>query len=330
LASFCRFADADEQAPTRTESTSVNGNHSGPQVAGTAERLSRDYVKKIFQVPYALPPMVPEQLDILLKSIYAEATLDQAQLKDLQQRVRPHLGYVAVERRVNPREVKRFINAYTLQTLVRTELDRDTVLSVQTLAFRYEWETLYDVLLAEPVLFVDALRRYRGGHDTALEDLSPELGSLPPDLTSYLRSPTAEPLVRHESLEPYLSSLRSTSSIHGWVLDAYGPAGRLRREVRKVRDTTRIGQRDAQTLATTVSETVPTLSSLLISQAGPDSARRLTKLVERARQLGQELSNAGLSEQVNNWDDVLHPLVNELSDIAERLYRELQILRRPT
>ena len=134
----------------------------GSRAALVSQQLGREYVKKIFQVPYSVPAMLPQQLDDLLSSMYGEASLDPSQLSDLQTRVRPYLAYVAVDRRVNPREVKRFINAYTLQTLVRPQLDRDTVLALQTLAFRYDWATLYDAILADSELFADALRRYRG------------------------------------------------------------------------------------------------------------------------------------------------------------------------
>ena len=37
---------------------------------------------------------------------------------------------------VNPREVKRYINAYTLQRKISPALDADVVLCLQTLAFR--------------------------------------------------------------------------------------------------------------------------------------------------------------------------------------------------
>jgi len=175
--------------------------------------LGREYVKKIFQVPYSLPAMVPEQLDDLLKSMYREAGLGSAQLHDLEARVRPYLEYVAVERRVNPREVKRFINAYTLQTLVRPELDPDTVLALQTLAFRYEWRVFYDVIFTAQASFVTALRRYRESERREiLSDLSSTLEDLPDSLVTFLRSDAAEPLVRYSSLDPYLSSLHSARS----------------------------------------------------------------------------------------------------------------------
>jgi hypothetical protein len=175
-------------------------------------RLGREYIKKIFQVPYSLPVMVPQQLDDLLEAMYDEAALSPVQLQDLRERVRPYLEHVAVGRRVNPREVKRFINAYTLQTLIRPELDPDTVLALQTLLFRYEWSLLYGAILGDSALFIRALSNFRDGQEPGFEDLSPDLATLSSGLAEYLRSESAEPLLRHESLDAYLSSLQSTRS----------------------------------------------------------------------------------------------------------------------
>ena len=119
--------------------------------------------------------MIPQQLDDLLTSMYREAGLDEKQLDDLRGRVRPYLNYVAVERRVNPREVKRFINTYIIQTLIRKELDRDTVLALQTLAFRYEWAQIYSAIFADSRAFIKALIMYREGSNGAFGVLSPDL-----------------------------------------------------------------------------------------------------------------------------------------------------------
>jgi hypothetical protein len=192
------------------EPSTLGATQSPTSVEPASQRLAREYIKKIFQVPYSLPPMVPEQLDDLLKSMYGEATLHSSQLDDLRERVSPYLKYVAVERRVNPREVKRFLNAYTLQTLIRPELDRDTVLALQTFTFRYEWNLLYDAIFSDSAAFIDALDRYRQGEDDAFKDLLPDLEVLPISLAKYLRSPQAEPLLHHRSLDRYLSSLRET------------------------------------------------------------------------------------------------------------------------
>ena len=199
----------------QTQHAEPGGNDAGGlasvRLASPSQRLSREYVKKIFQVPYTLPATMPVQLDDLLESMYGTSQLESAQISDLQQRILPYMQFVAVERRVNPREIKRFINAYTLQTLVRPELDPDTVLAVQTLAFRYEWRSLYNAVLADSANFIQMLRLYRQGVRGAFGALASELLSLPTDLAQYLNSPSAEPLSRYGSLDPYLSSLRAAS-----------------------------------------------------------------------------------------------------------------------
>ena len=187
------------------------GGLSSVSIASPSRRLSREYVKKIFQVPYTLPATMPAQLDDLLGSMYCTSGLEPAQIDDLQQRILPYMQYVAVERKVNPREIKRFINAYTLQTLIRPELDPDTVLAVQTLAFRYEWRSFYSAMLTDSAKFIQMLRLYREGVNGAFGALSSELLSPPVDLAEYLNSSSAEPLIRYGSLDAYLSSLRATS-----------------------------------------------------------------------------------------------------------------------
>lgn len=177
------------------------------------QRFSQEYVKKIFQVPYTLPATMPIQLDDLLESMYQAAGLESEQLDDLRLRLPPYMKFIAVGQRVNPREIKRFINAYTLQTLVRPELDQDTVLALQTIAFRYEWRSFYNVILRDSVQFIQMLRLYSKGVDGAFGALSAEFLSLPTDLTEYLNSGYTEPLTRYGSLDSYLSSLRSTGDI---------------------------------------------------------------------------------------------------------------------
>jgi KAP family P-loop domain len=214
----------------------------GQGVAGTPrlpQQIGREYVKKIFQVPYAVPPILPQQLDELLASMYQEALLGDDQLRDLTGRAHPYLGYLAVDRRVNPREVKRFINAYTLQTVIRPQLDSDTVLALQILAFRYDWTDFYKAVLADSALFVDALRRYRRGQDGdqfVFDDLAPGLGDLPTSLAAYLRSDEAEALTRHPALDTYLTSLQSYHSVNPWELDAFRQIGSLLREIRLASD----------------------------------------------------------------------------------------------
>lgn len=224
-----KFASLDDFAQTR------KAGHPEFAASQASQRLAREYVKKIFQLPYSLPTMLPQQLDELLESMYRTADTYGREFSELRVQIQPYLRYVAIQHRVNPREVKRFINAYILQTLIRPGLDSDTVLALQTLAFRHDWESLYEAILADSQLFVNILRRYRTSkeHDMSeFGDLTPDLEVLEPSLASYLRSELAQPLTRYTSLDPFLSSLEATRSGRSWELDAYRYVGRLRREIR--------------------------------------------------------------------------------------------------
>lgn len=330
-----KFTSLDDRTDANEFST--------PESAATpvSQRLGREYVKKIFQLPYSLPTMKPQQLDQLLESMYSEVGLEDTQVDDLRRRVRPYLRYVAVEGRVNPREVKRFINAYTLQTLIRPKLDPDTVLALQTIAFRYDWEALYEGILADSAFFVDALRRYRRGEERGeftFDDLSPRLEALPPDLASYLRSSLAEPLIRHSTLDVYLSSIQSTRGrVRPQELDAYRKIGRLRRQIRDallqepipsamfttIADSTRevmsaisdLGkersygieryrERMAQVLDEIAEELEPSPSEAISMSSAARSAQNLRTLLT---QLQREVENVRLELQIIRNDSILNP-----------------------
>jgi KAP family P-loop domain len=304
----------------------------GPEPADAPQlpqQIGREYVKKIFQVPYSIPPMLPQQLDDLLASLYQEASLEQAQLDDLTSRVRPYLGYVAVGRRVNPREVKRFINAYTLQTLIRPDLDPDTVLGLQTLAFRYDWVEFYEAILADSALFVDALRRYRRGQASdqfSFEDMAPGLSDLPPSLASYLRSDCAEALTRHPALDTYLSSLQSYHSVNQWELDAFRQIGSLQREIRLA-----LGSGDAVRSARSVAETASTVTdSLSDSLVGGSSAQidGFKSAIEQVRSATRGVTDRLKGSQENNSREAeARAAMDELSVAVERAREELRLIR---
>lgn len=298
--------------------------------AGTAvpAHLGREYVKKIFQVPYSIPAMLPHQLDVLLNSMYAEAGLAPAQLADLSMRVRPFLGYVAVGRRVNPREVKRFINAYTLQTMVRPELDPDTVLALQTLAFRPDWTRLYDAILADSALFADALRRYRldqQGQQFPFEDLAPELGTLPASLAGYLRSDRAEALTRHDSLDNYLTSLQSYRTTGSWELEAFRRIGALRREIRLALDQAQVSDSILAGIMATAADTTVNVMSLLGATPTGQSAG-LMRAVDEVKNIAAGLAGIGIKGPDEAEAETRARLI-QLRDATDRAREELQLLR---
>jgi KAP family P-loop domain/Rho termination factor, N-terminal domain len=231
LLGFIFVVGLDESVIDRAIATKLVFTESRPQgvtsVAAPAlnGQLGREYAKKIFQVPYTLPVMLPVQLNDLLESMYAEAGITGDQLTDLRTRVLPYLEVIAVQRRVNPREVKRFINSYTLQTLIRPDLAPNAILALQTIAFRPDWEYWYEAVSARPGGFLNAVRKYRQAKDRTENDKSPVLSGsaiedlfknelqrdLPfsDDLLKFFASDLIRPLVSQRDLDPYLSSLQS-------------------------------------------------------------------------------------------------------------------------
>ena len=295
-------------------------------------QIGREYVKKIFQIPYSIPPMLPRQLDDLLAAMYQEAFLEPTQLEDLTKRVRPYLDYVAVGGRVNPREVKRFINAYTLQTLIRPNLDPDTVLALQTLAFRHDWAEFYEAILADSALFVDTLRRYRRGQGSdhfSFEDLAPGLSDLPPSLASYLRSERAEALTRHPALDMYLTGLQSYHSVNQWELDAFRQLGSLRREIRLAYDRGD-ALRSARSVAATATTAMDSLSGLLV---GGSSAQLegFKTAIEQVRSAATRVTGRAKGSQESNLPETeVRSTLDELSATVERAREELRLIRDPS
>jgi hypothetical protein len=254
---------------------------------GTSRYVEGEYLKKMFQVPYSLPPMFPEQLPNLLDWIRRHGQLSAGQLHDLD-RVEKYLGYVVTQGRINPREVKRFINTYTLRRMIRGELDPDATLALQAIEFRGDWESFYDqVILSEPALFADALVKFRGGDDLIFEDLWPEISVLPFDLSFYLRSLEADILTRVGNLEVYISSLESTRGLDSWMAESLGHLGGLRRQVREIDGRTDIGSPASRELASHMKSKVELMQSQVTSHAGiqPAEWAGLTKNIESLIQM---------------------------------------------
>jgi hypothetical protein len=182
-----------------------------------------EYLRKIFQTFFTLPRFSPRQIDDFLASL-DDAGLSVQQREDLWQRVRPHLNFVITEAGVNPREVKRYLNAYTLQRRMNPSLDADVVLCLQTLTFRSDWREAYEALLAEREVFTDAVRRQLDGNPAAVENLWPDLAFIPSSCFDYLGS-LGMPLLQAPSLDPYLHNIEST---HSALIDAYRVLGDLR------------------------------------------------------------------------------------------------------
>jgi hypothetical protein len=130
---------------------------------------------------------VPDNLTDFLSVAYSEAGLPEAQREHLRKHVEPHLRYVVGGGGVNPREIKRYINAYTLQRSVGEALDPDVVLTLQTIAFRPEWRRVHAGILAYGPLFIETLGRALAGfgQPSIVQESDPEL-TLPDSFLAYV------------------------------------------------------------------------------------------------------------------------------------------------
>jgi hypothetical protein len=282
-------------------------------------RIAGEYLKKLFQVPYSLNPVLLAQLDELLEAMYTEAALESGQVDDLRSRVQPYLQYVAGDERVNPREIKRFINTYTLQTLVRPDLDRNVVLALQTIAFHPDWQAAYDMIVMDWASFREALERHRTGNDDGLGSVWPTGNVVPSDFLRYAGSNQASSLVEARDLEPYLSSLQTTGSTPGWIQPAYRAVGELRRILGQLQ---RPGRGDQ--LASEIGSQLSTLTSWLPTPANLEDPQ----LVPVLGSISTVAAEIATIEKIEEAPDRVAALASKLDSNLTQLERELRFLRR--
>jgi hypothetical protein len=217
---FIFIAGLDPEIVGRAAESKFFRRENGSETAGSsystfANRLGVEYIQKIFQVQYRLPPVYPDELEELLGSMLGTES------SELKKTVLPYLEHLAIDGRINPREVKRLINDFILDKAI-SDAARDgsfnpaprpdTMLALRVLQFRSEWALIYNTLLADPEKFQKALKAYQKGDSAEFVDLAPQLKNLPRDAECFLHSPEAEPLTGPSDLRPYLSTVKSINS----------------------------------------------------------------------------------------------------------------------
>ncbi|WP_433366665.1 hypothetical protein ACQPZX_38160 [Actinoplanes sp. CA-142083] len=253
--------------------------------------------------------------------------LGETQRQDLRDRVRRYLGYLATEGRINPRDVKRYLNAYTLHRMVRPDLDAATVLALQTIDFRSDWDKIYeDVALAEPDVFVAALNSFRDGDSHAFEDLWPEIGVLPLELSGFLRSAEAAPLAAAQDLERYVSFLETTRTTQSWVKDAMRDVGTLRQYVRRARPPLRFASPEARTIAVQVKDVLGRLSSY--QQANGAFGKTLERPLSKLQSLISVLAPSSTDEPEETSPAQLESWRQDVRGEIDVLQQELRLIRR--
>jgi hypothetical protein len=213
----------------------------GTSAAGepsTGRRISgAEYISKMFQLPYRLPPLSLRDLDTFLSATYEEGKLGSEQWTELETVVKPHLRYLVADGWVNPRELKRYINLFTLQREIDSDLDPNVVLTLLTMRSRGgAWKSVHDALLEFREEFLVLLRERTGAgaSTTALPDLPP----LPDSFVEYI-APDApgHALLSVEDLHPYLHSSGATGAAQSQaLLDALAHIGRMRRALQVARE----------------------------------------------------------------------------------------------
>ena len=158
--------------------------------------------------------------------------------------VRPHLDYLSGDQTVNPREVKRLLNAYTLQlkmlrnrTLPPDGLRPDVVVGLQTIDFRADWQRLYDELAADPDLFVNDVRSATTGQAWTSSG-----EPLPQAFLNYVNGVGKRML--ETPLRPYLSAAEAGRSTQPGLLVAQAAVGYLLRRADELKAVGTIGSED--------------------------------------------------------------------------------------
>jgi KAP family P-loop domain len=193
---------------------------SGPPISG------QDYIKKLFQVPFNLPAISRDQVDNYLTAIFLDGKEKDANRDNLMEVVRPHLDVLIGDSEVNPREIKRYINAYILQKLIQPDLDDDATLVLLAFSFRPDWRAAYQAFRSKHDAFIEAVKRQLGGEESALNDLNPNLANLPQSFFQYIKSDSGRKLLSLDApqLDEQVRALRVTQPSE--EAGAYSPLSR--------------------------------------------------------------------------------------------------------
>ena len=205
----------------------------GRTTAGESQVEGTEYIKKLFQVPFALPRIDVGQLQNYLDALAINADFSGAQLLDFDANVRRHLRYLSEEDSINPREIKRLINTYVLQLKMLSfrlgDLKPDVVLALQVMSLHSRWLEVYEHLVADPDLFQRAASEAIMESKTSIW-ISGTRIILPSGLIRYLKE-DASALLTTLNLRSYVSAAESTRSIDPSLLEMQSIVGRIRGQI---------------------------------------------------------------------------------------------------
>lgn len=287
---------------SKEQPTGLESDHEAHRVRGA------DYVKKVFQVPFNLRPVSAGELRSFLQSIYDDEAgqLPEGQKVHLRAVVAPHLDYLVKNSSVNPREVKRYINAYTLVKRVLPHLDSDIVLTLQTLDFRRDWLNVRKALLTYRRLFTEALDRQLSDQDpNALENLSPRLSTVPATFLEYVQAKGMS-LRKEANLDQYLYAGEVAGSSISGLSDSVQKIAGLREKLQEA------AQGQSSELLNRVSDAEEHLSRFA-SSAGP-SVNRVQRVLQDLKRSAKSVESDGFKDGSGSWVKENNSRIDEMID----------------
>lgn len=276
-----------------------------------------DYIKKIIQVPFALPPIRTNQIREYFQALLTDKGIAKGQRDHFDSVVSKHVDDLVDQRGVNPREVKRLLNAYVLQLKLLGErfegrsgeraFDPNVVLALQAMAFRPDWGDLYDEMLRDPDLFVSSMREALNQPAGADHWLAGSSRPIPLSFLEYVRGRGG--CVLREDLNEYVSSVEASRSSDPRLLH-------MHRSIAQVS----IAARDLLSGGVPSSEAVSQVRGHLESLE--QNASRYPSLMTRIAGLKAELEALPMlpeeGEARKTWGERFVPLVQRASaDVAE-------------
>jgi hypothetical protein len=201
----------------------------GPTISGS------EYLKKVFQVPFTLPRIAAAQLSGYLDRTVVNGNLSQDQQEDFDSNVRRHLQYVSGAETINPREIKRLINAYTMQVKMLSArlgaaFEPNVAITIQCMSFRPDWEELYDALIIDPALFQQEVRAALHEPVRDVIWIASKRISLPLEFIGYV-STIAHPLLDVMDLGAYVSAAEAGRNTDPRLLEGHAIVSRVRQEL---------------------------------------------------------------------------------------------------
>jgi hypothetical protein len=281
------------------------------------------YVKKLFQVGYALPPIDPGEIDNLLKGLAETPGLPPEQVREIKERISAHLTSLD-DVAINPRDVKRIINLYILNSKLLTTRDftpqPDITLAIQVISSRIDWGYLWTALLADARYFQVELKAAQNGGEVAGRPL-------PKSFKNYA---ARVPALSDETvdLNHYIKIIESSRSSDLTVATALGAIRKFRNAEKSAAPRT-----DHAAWTKAVSDADSMLSAArsqlttgMPSVANPEAQAAvidLSNLTIPYPQSDSTFSNADFSrtwatflDQLEKIDDALVPLVSSTASIG--------------